>query len=289
MSFSKFRLTVLKALEGLSGPDLIGHILNKYKPKKIGISFSGGKDSLSCTLLVLDTIPGNIKAYVIFSNTTNEIPASLVYTRKMLSWLEKHYDNAIPVEVMPKRHYADFLIENFDTGARMMYVEKYWDKHNFRCCYYIKEKPIDDYIERMGIRILFLGTRGVETRQRFLAFRKTRGVSKSKDRRLIKVAPMWNWSNEEVDEYIKNHPFNPPINPIYSMGFNGTGCLLCPVKFFFGTKNDLRALQKHYPAAWRLGMALKQYFISKYTGQKYLGSINHPILKIIPKKLKRRA
>lgn len=245
--------------ENLSGRGLILFIFEKYKPRKVGIAFSGDLDSLATALLVLDTLPTEVKKYIVFNNTTNEIPESLKYTRRMLKWFEDNYDNVVPVEIRPKITWAKLMEKMFQVAVEM-YESGIWRKGRLRCCYYLKEKPTKDFYRKMNIRVYFTGLRAEESVQRRLFMAQTHGVWKKE---FIHVMPIWNWTKQDVLRYIHRHPLNPPINPIYEMGFDGTGCMLCPVKFLWARKS-LRALKKHYPNAYRLGFNL----IKKYSKQR---------------------
>jgi len=268
-------------LEGVSGDVLVYEALRFYRPKKIAIAFSGGMDSLAMTLLVLDTVEmlnweGDV--FIVFNNTTNEIPESLYYTRRMLRWFEDHFD-VRSYEIMPKRHYAEFLLENFDKSAKM-FLEGKWCKNAFRCCYYLKEKPSNDFYRKMGITMKFTGIRGLESWQRYLFARETLGIfDKGK---IVHVMPLWNWTKKDVIDFIENHPSNPPINPIYEMGFSGTGCMMCPIKFFY-ERSSLKALKKYYPKAYELGMALKLFFLEHHSRVKRIHDFDHPILRLAKK------
>jgi len=262
----------------LSGSSLVLYVMRKYKPKTIAIAFSGGIDSLATALIVLDTVAANVKKVIVFNNTTNEIPESLRYTRRMFSWFKEHYDNVETIELLPSRHYSEFLVENFEIAARM-FLAKNWFKNQFRCCYHLKEAPANRFYGKRMIRVKFTGLRGEESFQRYLFMRETKGLfTRGK---IINAMPLWNWKRKQVFSFVKNHPLKPEVNPCYSMGFDGTGCLLCPVKFFFGQRDSLKAMRKYYPAAYRLGCALRDYFLSKISGQKRLIRNNHPILKLI--------
>ncbi|MHA1617267.1 MAG: phosphoadenosine phosphosulfate reductase domain-containing protein [Candidatus Njordarchaeales archaeon] len=282
---SQFRISLSERQYGLSGSQLVEYVIERYRPRRVAVAFSGGIDSLATALMVADSIPESIRIYLVFVNTTNEIPTNLKYTRKMLRWFENHYENIKGVELIPKKHYSEFLIENFRIAVRI-YLEKRWHKHNFRCCYYLKEKPAKDFYEKMNIRIFFSGLRGEESYQRYLFAKETRGIfDKGK---FIHVMPLWNWSRSQVVDYVLNHPLRPPLNPVYNQGFDGTGCMLCPVKFLFGEKDSLPALRNHYPKAYVLGMALKQYYIAKFTGQQPLVKIDHPIIQLVEEYERRR-
>lgn len=275
-SLEKSRLNTLRKIDALSGIDLIKYAIGKYYSKRVGVGFSGGLDSLAVTLMVLDTVPEETKVYVVFNNTTNEFPDSLKYTREMLKWFNEHYDNVKAVELMPKKHYNEFLFDNFDKGAKFKLKHR-WDKKSFICCYNLKEKPAFDYYKEKGIKIRFTGLRGSESMYRFYHMYQYKGLHKDKHG-FIHVMPLWNWSRIQTFEYVRDHPLKPPINPIYSKDVGGTGCMLCPVKFYQNT-SKLRNLKKYYPRAYKIGIVLKRYFLSKYQGIKPLVIDDHPILK----------
>ena len=262
---------------------IIRYAIGKYKVKKVAIAFSGGLDSLACALLVLDNLPRDIRKYIVFNNTTNEIPESLHYTRMMLQWFEENYQNVKSIEVMAEKHFNEFIFEIFYVAAQM-HINRKWKRNKFRCYYFLKEKPAKQFYRKINIKLFFTGLRAEESRQRKIFARETGGVFEKG--KLIHVMPIIWWSRKDVIDFINNHPLNPPINPIYEMGFDGTGCMLCPIKFFFA-KKSLFALKRHYPKAYQLGISLRNFFIRKLTKQSSLLTDDHPIVNLAKKWLER--
>ena len=68
-----------------------------------------------------------------------------------------------------------------------------------------------------------------------------------------KVTPLWDWSIEDIKDYLEKHPKKPPVNPWYQRGAQSVGCMLCPVPFIF-IRDEIKAW---YPKkVYRKGMEL---------------------------------
>ena len=271
---SRIRKLKRKWPEVPSGHELVKQIISKYSFPLVACAFSGGRDSLAATLITLDVLE-NLKikhrCYIVFGNTTNEFPETVKYVHRMFQWFKKNYPslNIITIETFPDIPFASIMEDMFYVAVKM-YEEGRWDKSKLTCCDELKLKPFYNFLRRHTVNIVVTGIRGEESRQRFLKIfqRGPIGRTMHSGQKLKGnlVYPLWDWSQEEVIEFLEKHPKTPPINPLYSKGMDSIGCALCPVPFIFNRDN----IRKTYPPKiFERGMQLLRKAIEK-TGQSLL-------------------
>jgi len=87
------------------------------------------------------------------------------------------------------------------------------------CCHIRKVKPLKRALE--GYTIWLTGIRKSQSPDRanmeMVEFDETHDI--------IKVHPLLNWTDEELDQYIKHH--NVPVNPLHKQGYPSIGCSPC--------------------------------------------------------------
>ncbi len=177
----------------------------KYKDRKLFISFSGGKDSAVVAHLVKKAL-GQIP--LLFANTTIEFPETEKYVR---DFAEKF--NFDLVEVKPPRNFID-LVDELGPPSRMMR----W------CCFTQKSSPINNYYRKLDSQVLsFEGIRKSESKRRtqYKRLRKSTKMIKQ-----VSAYPILEWSDFDVWLYILSHSI--PMNPLYLYGFSRVGCWACP-------------------------------------------------------------
>jgi len=260
-----------------SGSELIKETIIEVGYPLITCSFSGGKDSLAATLLTLDCLQEfkEGRVWIVYNNTTNEFPETIRYVRHMLEWFKENYSDLElkTEETHPKKPFRELMEDMFFEAVRM-YESGNWDKNKLVCCNVVKLDPIKKFLNLHTTNILISGIRGDESRQRFLILfkqgpkhRHLHHAIKSSPR-MRKICPLWDWSSQDVMEYLKNHPKNPPINPLYSQGYSAIGCMLCPVPFIWNREE----IRHTYPKKiFQKGMDLLRKAIER-TGQTLLTS-----------------
>jgi len=260
-----------------SGSELIKETIIEVGYPLITCSFSGGKDSLAATLQTLDCLQEfkEGRVWIVYNNTTNEFPETIRYVRYMFKWFKENFSD-IDIrteETKPKIAYRTMMEDMFYVAVQM-YESGKWDKNNLTCCDVVKLDPITRFLRLHTTNILVSGIRGDESRQRFLALfqhspkhrQLHHGIKSSP--RMRKICPLWDWSSQDVMEYLQHHPKNPPINPLYSQGYSSIGCMLCPVPFIWNREE----IRHTYPKKiFQKGMDLLRKAIER-TGQTLLTS-----------------
>ena len=172
---------------------------------KLPLAFSGGKDSLVILHMALDINP-NIP--VIYSNTTVEFPETLQYVKQL------------------KEEWAINLhVTNNDRSFFQMTKERGWAGHEDRwCCKPYKEEPAFQFMTQSGFEAEITGTTRTES-----IYRRSLSPIKlpSKDPKIIRVNPIYDWNEWEVWRYIREN--NIHYNPLYDMGYRRIGCWCCPL------------------------------------------------------------
>jgi len=243
MTSEKVRLARIKKLREKgykSGKELLKEVISKYQYPIIMCSFSGGRDSLSATLLTLDTLvemKKEARLFVAFVNTTNEYPETLKYARYMIKeWFPKnygHYDwiDLHCVELKPDVFFKDIMDDMFKIALEMARKGE-WSKGKMPCCHKLKFEPLRKFAREVKSNIQVEGTRAEESRRRFIQMWRFGVVIRGDTPYGVRVMPIWDWSLEDVKRFLAEHPKKPPINPLYKT-MKSTGCLLCPIPFIF--------------------------------------------------------
>lgn len=99
-----------------------------------------------------------------------------------------------------------------------------WERQPDLCCSLRKVLPLQERLSRLDVWITGLRRGQSEGRS------KTQIVELYKfdvlrDRHILKLNPMANWSREEVQEYLRRHDI--PTNPLQSQGYRSIGCRPC--------------------------------------------------------------
>lgn len=133
------------------------------------------------------------------------------------------------------------------------------------CCTVLKKKPFKKYAKENGMLGTIYGLRISEGGAREMTIRKNQEaggkICTFYTKGQIKKAPIVDWSNEEVDAFIKK--YNVPLSDAYTKyGFRRTGCMACP--FSLGVHNDLKYLYNHEPNRYKAAMHwLKDVYIAQ--------------------------
>jgi phosphoadenosine phosphosulfate reductase len=148
-----------------------------------------------------------------------------------------------------------------ETYELMAKNQKKYDKLNFKI-YYPDTKRVEEMVRAKGINLFYENVenrklcchvRKVEPVQRALAnmdawivgLRRGQAVSRAgiepvewdEDYKKIKFNPLYNWSLEQVRDYIKKN--NVDVNPLHAQGFISIGCAPCTRAI--GPGEDIRA------------------------------------------------
>jgi len=182
--------------------------------KNIAVSCSFGRDSIVVLHMALQIDP-DIK--VIFNNTGVEYKETLEYKNKLKNLWQLNLYETKPVHSFwwCVRHYG-LPVPRKAKGS--------WGKP--MCCWYCKDLPFLNISNKLNIKANITGIKASDSRARMFTIaqrgqyylRKTRGE-------MWQVHPLALWATKDVNYYIKQN--NIPLNPLYNIGFSGTGCMTC--------------------------------------------------------------
>lgn len=123
------------------------------------------------------------------------------------------------------------------------------------CCSTYKEGKLKDVLNKKSKYIMLLGMRKYESSKRANydwdlneAIKKQNKVKLNVPENWKRFLPIVEWKDEEVWLYLIHN--NIPYNPMYNLGFNRCGCLVCPYQSDY---IDL-LIEKYYPTIWKRWM-----------------------------------
>ena len=136
------------------------------------------------------------------------------------------------------------------------------------CCSYMKKKPFAKYSKENGVKGFMVGIREGEGGARSMNA-KSRSMKTDDNKTpctvitggVIKKMPLIDWTNEIVDEFIKEHSV--PLSTAYTeYGFDRTGCMGCP--FAKNVAFNLKYLYDYEPNRYKAAMHwLKDVYIAQ--------------------------
>ena len=188
---------------------IIAEALDRFE--RVAAAFSGGKDSLVMTRLILDVCEeeGYEQPIFIVSDPV-PIPENDEYVRRIIrEWGIKRYV-----------FYRDLIKPEHLEKAKPIAQDK------ARCCYWLKVVPLNEFIRDNKIEALIVAIRWDEHPERA----KEKYFSPRENPPHTRVHPMLHWTWLDIWEYIKQR--NLPFNPLYLKGYTSLGCAPCtrPVK-----------------------------------------------------------
>lgn len=144
----------------------------------------------------------------VFTLDTGRLPEE---TYRMMETVKERYGISVEV-VMPKNEEVERMVNAH--GPNLFY-----NSLEFRqmCCDVRKVRPLARKLEGLSAWATGLRREQAETR---MALRRVEHV----DGR-IKINPLVDWSNDEVEEYTSSHKL--PIHPLYARGYTSIGCAPC--------------------------------------------------------------
>ena len=140
---------------------------------------------------------------VYFLDTGFHFPETLAYAKQL-----KVRMNLNLQLVRPLLTHAEFLEQNGEL----------YESNPDMCCYLNKVEPMQRAL--LGKSAWITGIRRDQTKQR----NSSQVLTENSDG-VIKVAPMLNWTNKDVDAYLKRHEL--PEHPLLEAGYRSIGCAPC--------------------------------------------------------------
>ncbi|MDD4877320.1 MAG: phosphoadenosine phosphosulfate reductase family protein [Dehalococcoidales bacterium] len=167
--------------------------------------FSGGKDSV----VIYDLTK---RANVPVDWHYNVSP---IDSQEVRDFIKTYYP-----DVIWDKHAQGFFGKLFLTNGAPLRTQRW-------CCRVIKECGGEGRVKILGMR-----TEESNTRKHYKCFMDNPSGGNW-------LLPIVNWTTQDIWQYIAERDL--PINPLYKLGFERIGCVLCP----FAGKGDIK-LQLHY-------------------------------------------
>ena len=208
---------------------------------ELRVSYSGGKDS-DATIYIMNKVfeklgikPNTVK--VDFFNTTNDTAQTYLHVKKCVPSKRLEIHN-------PEIGWYQWLKDEKNYFLPTILTRS--------CCAKFKEGSLKKILDKNTNYILFLGVRKQESvkRSKYDWDINEAWIRNNPDKPLNvpsnwkRFAPLINFSDYEIWLYIFRE--NIEVNPMYELGFNRTGCLICP---YSSSYNDL-LVKKYYPFQW---------------------------------------
>ena len=231
---------------------------------KVYVAFSGGRDSTVLLDIVRSVYP-NVVA--VFNDTGLEYPEikqfveatpNVIKLKPAKSFYQVIQEYGYPViskenaqKIAEIRNTKSSKLRdkrmNGDSKGNGKLPEK-WKfmlqapfKISDRCCHILKKNPVKKFERETGLSGI-VGTMASDSRLRKTSYLKSGCISYGK-RNMCQ--PISFWTQEDIKQYIKEKGLK--ISPIYSKGYESTGCIFCAFgcHTFNKDKNNKFALMKH--------------------------------------------
>lgn len=194
-----------KEFKSASPVEILTFFLHYFKGK-IALSTSLGLEDQALTEMVA-SIDQSTKIFTLdtgrlFPETYDLIDNTSI---KYKVNIEVYFPDAIEVESMVSEHGINLFYNS--VANRQL------------CCYVRKLKPLSRALE--GLDAWITGLRKDQSVTR----KNADLVEWDENNEMIKINPLINWTEQDVDDYLKDK--NIPINPLHKKGFISIGCLPC--------------------------------------------------------------
>lgn len=212
----------------------IKDFVQEYAIKSVACCFSGGKDSLVATHLMLSTLADrqDIDKLVLFANTGIMLPIAEAFVKdtcQTYGWNLKIVD-------------GNFFQEAQSKGMPRM--KRRW------CCYTCKVEPMQEVIRHLKPQ-----------RAEVTGLRRDESLKRSKLNQIYykrKVpswayAPIISWSERKVFRYIRENAL--PMPPHYKLGLRET--CMCGV---YSNRKQMEILKATFPELWQQIIDLERRF-----------------------------
>lgn len=184
--------------------------------KRFGTQAAIGTSFQKTGLIIMDImsqVTDNFRAFTI--DTGRLFPETIEYMKLIEKrYADKLYQNKIEV-FRPNEERVQEMIE-----------QSHWGEYNFldgpagreHCCHVRKVEPSNEALKSLTVWIT--GLRKDQSKFRSTLPKIQPIIASGK--KIIKVSPLYTWSEKEMDEYIKEK--NLPLHPLYAKGYATIGC-----------------------------------------------------------------
>ena len=221
------------------------------------LAYSGGKDSDVMLHLALEA---GIEFEVVYSTTTVDAPQTMAHISRVFRMLEERGIKARRTKPTYRGKPVNMFSLIEQKGIPPTRIIRY-------CCSVFKEASTPH-------RITAIGVREAESRKRrgrsdFSVRGRTKAeekhfdldhvrevfadaknqdpvwdctiVATARKKKALLVSPIYHWDDAEVWAFIQGRGI--PYNPLYDMGYNRVGCILCP----FARESEKRKDEQNFP------------------------------------------
>ena len=189
-----------------SGPDEVLDFFCRRYPNRIAFSTSlGAEDQVIMDLLAKTGTPVKV-----FTLDTGRLFSE---TYELIDKTRLHYGIRIDV-YFPDRENIENMVK--EKGINLFYESI---ENRKLCCYNRKIEPLNRALS--GMEAWITGIRKDQTLSRF----ETNLVEWDESHGLIKINPLYKWTDKLVWDYIRQ--YNVPYNPLHDKGFPSIGCQPC--------------------------------------------------------------
>jgi len=178
---------------------LIREVIEKYGKDKIGIAWSGGKDSTTVLHLIKQEF-GEIPIKVVFIDTSVKFPEIYAFRDRLANEWN-----------------LDLIIARNDEALKTIKIAE--DKQE--CCYLLKTIPLRQTIETQGWQALITAVRWDEQEAR----KNEVYISPRKNPSHARIHPILHFREIDIWSYIKK--YNVPYCELYHKGYRSLGCMPC--------------------------------------------------------------
>lgn len=210
----------------------IEQFVHDYAIRSVACCFSGGKDSLVSTHLMMNFLPDYLDKWVVHANTGIMLPVAKPFVEdicKSFGWKLKVVD-------------GNFFYEAQTKGMPRM-------KHRW-CCHICKIEPIQAFIKTL-----------IPQRAEVTGLRRDESLKRAKLNQIYykrKVpswayAPIIGWSEKQVLGYMRSNSL--PMPPHYRMGLRET--CMCGV---YSNRKQMEILKAKFPELWQKILDLEASF-----------------------------
>lgn len=229
--------------------------------RRVYVSFSGGKDSTVLLHLTRSIIP---RVPAVFFDTGLEFPEvrdfakskdNVLTIRPALSFKDVVEKYGYPVGGKNLAHWVDLAQRGQPSGIRQMSADTKYGYKKYawlvdapfriseKCCDKLKKEPATRYHRDTG-RCPLIGTRTEESKIRAQTWFNSGEIN---DSAVKSCTPLSIWRDSDIKEYIRR--FNLEISPIYSKGYDRTGCAYCMFGIFSDPGRFIKLKHTH-PQLW---------------------------------------
>jgi phosphoadenosine phosphosulfate reductase len=208
--------------------DIIREAVQKFGKDKIGVAWTGGKDSSLLIQLIQDTFDGTVPIPVIFVDTGKHFPEVYQFRDDLAKKWNLNLINAKNVPVINATQKGVVQLQDLPNEMRKGVIEIGWEQNSFRialdrepCCHLLKTVATNHALIENQLNALIVGIRWDEQEARS----NETFFSPRTNPDHVRVHPILHFLWEEVWEYIEAHSI--PRNPLYDQGFTSLGCHTC--------------------------------------------------------------